>query len=104
MLNPSHLASNITTAAHNAVEAQESERRNVTVLFADISGFTAMSEKLDPEVVTSLMNGCMRNLADIVTHYEGHVDKFIGNCIMAILARPLRMKMIPNSPFAPRWT
>src|SRR4051794_37217613 len=41
-----------------AVPAGESERRNVTILFADIAGFTSLSEKLDPEDVTTLMNGC----------------------------------------------
>ena len=89
-------ATNATPATQNAVDAQDSERRNVTVLFADISGFTAMSEKLDPEVVTSLMNGCMRNLADIVTRYEGHVDKFIGDCIMAIFGAPIAHENDPE--------
>ena len=89
-------ATNAMSAAHNAVEAQDSERRNVTVLFADISGFTAMSEKLDPEVVTTLMNGCMRNLADIVTRYEGYVDKFIGDCIMAIFGAPIAHENDPE--------
>ncbi len=89
-------ATNTTPATQNAVDAQDSERRNVTVLFADISGFTAMSEKLDPEVVTSLMNGCMRNLADIVTRYEGHVDKFIGDCIMAIFGAPIAHENDPE--------
>lgn len=89
-------ATNAMSAAHNAVEAQDSERRNVTVLFADISGFTAMSEKLDPEVVTTIMNGCMRNLADIVTRYEGYVDKFIGDCIMAIFGAPIAHENDPE--------
>ena len=96
VLSLAHSITNIKPAAHNAVEAQDSERRNVTVLFADISGFTAMSEKLDPEVVTSLMNGCMRNLADIVTRYEGHVDKFIGDCIMAIFGAPIAHENDPE--------
>ena len=51
-------------------------RKHVTVLFADISGFTAMSEEMDPEDVTTLMNGCLNQLADTVAKYEGYVDKF----------------------------
>ena len=95
--SPAQAVSNSATRSpRNAVETLESERRNVTVLFADISGFTAMSEKLDPEVVTSLMNGCMRNLADIVTRYEGHVDKFIGDCIMAIFGAPIAHENDPE--------
>ena len=44
--------------------AQESERRQATVLFADISGFTAMSEKLDPEELTHAINRCFATLAE----------------------------------------
>jgi class 3 adenylate cyclase/tetratricopeptide (TPR) repeat protein len=74
----------------------ESERKNVTVLFADIAGFTAMSEKLDPEDVTNLMNGCLRMLADVVVRYEGYVDKFIGDCIMAIFGAPIAHENHPE--------
>ncbi|MBF0188296.1 MAG: tetratricopeptide repeat protein [Magnetococcales bacterium] len=74
----------------------ESERKNVTVLFADISGFTAMSESLDPEDVTSIMNGCMRKLADVVVRYEGYVDKFIGDCVMAIFGAPVTHENDPE--------
>ncbi|OSM02525.1 putative adenylate/guanylate cyclase [Magnetofaba australis IT-1] len=66
------------------------------MLFADISGFTAMSEKLDPEEVTDLMNGCLKMLADIVVRYEGHVDKFIGDCIMAIFGAPITHENDPE--------
>jgi class 3 adenylate cyclase len=45
----------------------ESERRQATVLFADISGFTAMSEKMDPEEVTALMNECFSFLGRAIT-------------------------------------
>jgi len=74
----------------------ESERKNVTVLFADIAGFTAMSEKLDPEDVTNLMNGCLRMLADVVVRYEGYVDKFIGDCVMAIFGAPIAHENHPE--------
>ncbi|MBF0614471.1 MAG: tetratricopeptide repeat protein [Magnetococcales bacterium] len=74
----------------------EAERKNVTVLFADISGFTAMSEKMDPEDVTNIMNGCMKMLADIVHRYEGHVDKFIGDCIMALFGAPVTHENDPE--------
>ncbi|MCI0397167.1 MAG: AAA family ATPase [Chloroflexi bacterium] len=64
------------------------ERRVVTVMFADISGFTAMSEKMDPEQVRSLMNSCFDHLVPIVEKYEGVVDKFIGDEIMALFGAP----------------
>jgi class 3 adenylate cyclase/predicted ATPase len=83
-------------AAAPAAASFESERKNVTVLFADIAGFTAMSEKLDPEDVTNLMNGCLRMLADVVVRYEGYVDKFIGDCIMAIFGAPIAHENHPE--------
>lgn len=79
-----------------ANQSMESERKHVTVLFADISGFTAMSEKLDPEEVTQIMNGCLKMLADVVTHYEGYVDKFIGDCIMALFGAPVTHENDPE--------
>ena len=67
----------------------EGERKNVTVLFADISGFTALSEKLDPEEVTDLINRCFKVLIDAIYKYEGTIDKFIGDCIMALFGAPI---------------
>ncbi len=68
----------------------------MTVLFADISGFTAMRKKLDPEEVTDLMNECLRRLADTVTKYEGYVDKFVGDCIMALFGAPVAHENDPE--------
>ncbi len=65
------------------------ERKDVTVIFADISGFTSMSESLDPEELTLLMNDCFRKLSAMVYRYEGIIDKFIGDCIMAIFGAPV---------------
>ena len=67
---------------------QESERRLTTVLFADISGFTAMSEKMDPEEVTVLMNRCFLMMERVIEKYGGTVDKFIGDCVMATFGAP----------------
>lgn len=67
----------------------QKERRNVTVAFTDISGFTTMSELLDPEELTLLMNDCFKNLSMMVYRYEGIIDKFIGDCIMAIFGAPI---------------
>ena len=70
----------------------EGERRQVTVVFADISGFTAMSERLDPEEVASFSNDCMKELIAAVYQYEGMVDKFIGDCIMAVFGAPIALE------------
>ncbi len=65
------------------------ERKLVTVMFADISGFTALSETLDPEAVRDLMNACFEALVPIVEKYGGTVDKFIGDEIMALFGAPI---------------
>ena len=74
----------------------QSERKTVTVLFADISGFTAMSELLDPEEVTTVMNACLQIMGDTVIAYEGYIDKFIGDCIMAIFGAPITHENDPE--------
>ncbi len=65
------------------------ERKLVTVIFADISGFTALSEKLDPEQVRALVNACFDCLVPVVLEYGGTVDKFIGDAIMALYGAPV---------------
>ena len=65
------------------------ERREVVILFADVSGYTAMSEGLDAEEVSLIMQGLMRELADAVYRYEGYVDKYIGDAIMALFGAPV---------------
>ena len=64
------------------------ERRVVTILFADIAGFTEMSETMDPEQVRSLINQCFDHLVPIIEKYDGSVDKFIGDEIMALFGAP----------------
>ena len=70
----------------------EGERRQVTVLFADISGFTALSERTEAEDLAVLMSDCLKELVQAVYQYEGMVDKFIGDCIMAVFGAPIAME------------
>jgi adenylate cyclase len=66
----------------------EGDRRNVTVLFSDLSGFTSLSEKLDPEVVKEVMSRIFGEVARIVASYEGFIEKYIGDAIMALFGAP----------------
>lgn len=84
---PKQLADKIRASGHI-----QGERRQVTVIFADISGFTGLSERLDPEEVASFVNDCMKELVDAVYQYEGMVDKFIGDCIMAVFGAPIALE------------
>jgi class 3 adenylate cyclase/tetratricopeptide (TPR) repeat protein len=76
------------------------ERRLVTVMFADISGFTAMSETLDPEMVRDALNACFRRLVPLVSQYGGTVDKFIGDEIMAVFGVPVMHEDDPERALA----
>src|SRR2546421_10168617 len=64
------------------------ERRVVTVLFADLSGFTSFSERSDPEQVRALADEAAGRLGEIVVRYGGTVDKVIGDCVMAVFGAP----------------
>src|SRR4051812_15914718 len=65
------------------------ERRWVTVLFADISGYTAMAERMDAELVKSMVDRCLRRLGGEVERFGGTVDKNIGDNVMAIFGAPV---------------
>ena len=65
------------------------ERKLVTIVFTDVSGFTALSEKLDPEKVRDLINACFDWLVPVVQKHDGTIDKFIGDEIMALFGAPI---------------
>lgn len=64
------------------------QRKQVTVLFADVSGFTAMSEKLDAEEVTATMNALWSKLDGAIVAQGGRIDKHIGDAVMALFGAP----------------
>ncbi len=66
------------------LDAAASRRRQVTVLFADVSGFTAMSERMDAELVAGMMNDIWARFDLVVTEHGGRVDKHIGDAVMAV--------------------
>lgn len=67
----------------------EADRRTVTVLFADLSGFTALSERLDPEELRVLQNDLFAELTAAVHAFDGFVDKFIGDALLALFGAPV---------------
>lgn len=64
-------------------------RRRAAVLFADIRGFTAMSERLKPEEVVGIINAYFEALTEAIFRHDGTLDKFIGDCIMAVFGAPI---------------
>jgi class 3 adenylate cyclase/tetratricopeptide (TPR) repeat protein len=82
---PPHLADKILTSA----SALTGERKQVTVHFVDISGFTSLSERLDPEAVHATMAETFDLLLEAVHRYEGTVNQFLGDGIMALFGAPI---------------
>jgi class 3 adenylate cyclase/tetratricopeptide (TPR) repeat protein len=82
---PKHLAEKILTSK----TAIEGERKIVTVMFSDVSGFTAMSEKLDPEDVHGIMDRAFEVILEAVHRYEGTVNQFLGDGVMALFGAPI---------------
>src|SRR5437660_6229648 len=65
------------------------ERRVVTVVFADLVGFTTLSEAMDPEQVKNLVDSCFERLAADITAFGGRVDKIVGDAIVALFGAPV---------------
>ncbi|OGG43891.1 MAG: hypothetical protein A3F84_04610 [Candidatus Handelsmanbacteria bacterium RIFCSPLOWO2_12_FULL_64_10] len=82
---PKHLTEKILTSR----SALEGERKQVTVLFVDVSGFTSLSERLDPEEVHGIMTKAFELMLAEVHRYEGTVNQFLGDGIMALFGAPI---------------
>lgn len=65
------------------------QRRHVTVLFADIMSFTSISEKMDPAEVVEMLNHFFSQMVDLVFEYQGTLDKFLGDGLLAFFGAPL---------------
>ncbi len=82
---PRYLADKILTTRSSI----EGERKLVTVLFADVANYTSISEKLDPEEVHQIMDGFFRILMGEIHRYEGTINQFTGDGVMALFGAPV---------------
>ena len=82
---PKHLADKILTTRSSI----EGERKLVTVFFADVANYTSISEKLDPEEVHQIMDGAFKILMDEIHKYEGTINQFTGDGVMALFGAPV---------------
>jgi predicted ATPase/class 3 adenylate cyclase len=73
-----------------ATRADDGEdRRPVTVVFADLAGFTAIGERLDPEDVRAFQQDLFKEMAEVIERYEGFVEKYVGDAVMAVFGAPI---------------
>jgi adenylate cyclase len=66
----------------------EAEERDVTIMFADAVGFTDRCERMEPREVANVLNRIFSQMTDMIFLHEGTLDKFIGDCIMAVFGAP----------------
>src|SRR5574341_168128 len=89
---PKHLAEKILTTR----SALEGERKQVTVLFADVVGFTTLAEQLDPEVVHDMINRCFESITAEVHRFEGTINQYTGDGVMALFGAPVAHEDSPR--------
>ena len=78
-----------TTPASPGAADRQADRRHVTVLFADLSGFTTLAERLDPEDVRAFQSRFFETLAGVIGGYDGFVEKFVGDAVLAVFGAPV---------------
>lgn len=83
-------AAEAATAAAKATDRQaDADRRHVTVLFADLCGFTSLSERLDPEEVRAFQTVLFQSLGQAITGHGGFVAKYLGDAVLALFGAPV---------------
>src|SRR3954447_15961578 len=76
------------TGAPAAPAAPPAQRRLVTAVFADISGFTELTGRLDPDEVAEVIDRVVRSLADVVGRHDGWIEKYAGDALLALFGAP----------------
>jgi hypothetical protein len=94
---PKHLAERII----NSKAALEGERKQVTVLFADLKGSMELLAARDPEEARKLLDPVLERMMEAVHHYEGTVNQVMGDGIMALFGAPSPWRTMPSAPATP---
>ena len=81
----------------------QGEAREMTVLFSDVQGFTAIAENLQPQELTKLMNDLLTPLTAVIHQHRGTIDKYMGDAIMAFWGAPLASERHSNDAVRSAW-
>jgi len=81
---------------HTASSEMTGENRLITTLFADISGFSALTNQHSPEHLVEIVNRCFKGIVDVVCRYEGSVNRFIGDNVLAFFGAPIAHENDPE--------
>lgn len=85
----SFIPESLSQRMYTASMETEGENRLITALFADISGFSALSNQNSPEQAVNIVNQCFKAIVDAVYNYEGSVNRFIGDNVLAFFGAPI---------------
>ena len=69
-------------------EAPDAERRQLTVMFCDLVGSTALAERLDPEELRDLLAQYQQTCADVIQHFDGHIARYVGDGLLVYFGYP----------------
>ena len=84
-----------TEQKEKQIPAPEGERKHVTVLFSDVSGYTTMSARLDPEEVKEIMGQIIGGVNRVIKQYGGFMEKYVGDAVMALFGAPFAQEDDP---------
>ena len=83
-----YVSSNLVEELLNSEIKLGGEKKEITILFSDIRGFTSMSEKMQPEEVVGILNEYLTEMTDTIFKNDGTLDKFIGDAVMGLFGKP----------------
>jgi adenylate cyclase len=91
-----HIPPSLAQRMHYDGTEAAGENRIITALFADISGFTPMSQRMSPEELVEKVNQCFRAVTDTIYRHGGSINKFIGDCVLAFFGAPIAHENDPE--------
>jgi SAM domain (Sterile alpha motif)/Adenylate and Guanylate cyclase catalytic domain len=95
--------STVRRAGDADIAASSAERRQLTVMFCDLVGSTALASRLDPEDLREVLGAYHAVVAEVVVKFGGYIAKYMGDGVLAFSAIPRRMNMMPSKRCGPVW-